>query len=99
MTQTERDELRDRLDDFSKRLAAHALDLKERGEFSETHRALIDDIKRRHDHIKKKLVVAEAQGTLWDVIKIETERDFSSMFDDLLQLNEQLDVSEMKGRS
>ncbi len=99
MTQTERDELRDRLDDFSKRLAAHARDLKERGEFSETHRALIDDIKRRHGHIEKKLVLAEAQGTPWDVIKIETERDFSSIHDDLLRLNEQLDAAEMKGRS
>ena len=73
-------------------------DLKERGEFTDTHRILIDDIRRRHDQIEKKIALAEAHGRPWDVIKIETERDFSSLFDDLLQINEQLDVDKMKGR-
>jgi hypothetical protein len=98
MTQAERDDLNERLDDFSRRLNAHVRDLKERGEFTDVHRTLIDDITRRHDQIQKKLASAEAHGTPWDVVKIETERDFSSMFDDLLQINEQLDAGEMKGK-
>jgi hypothetical protein len=85
MNQTERDELKDKLDEFSKRLTARVRDLKQRGEFNETHKTLIDDIKRRHNQIEKKLASAEAHGTPWDVIKIETERDFRSIFDDLLQ--------------
>jgi len=64
----------------------------------DVHRTLMDDITRRHDQIQKKLALAEAHGTPWDVIKIETERDFSSLFDDLLQINEQLDADEKKGR-
>jgi len=98
MTQAERDELKERLDDFSRRLNAHMHDLKEQGEFTDVHRTLMDDITRRHDQIQKKLALAEAHGTPWDVIKIETERDFSSLFDDLLQINEQLDADEKKGR-
>jgi hypothetical protein len=90
MTQAERDELKDKLDEFSKRLDAHVRDLKERGEFTDVHRTLIDDIKRRHDQILKQLALAEAHGTPRDVIKIEAERDFSSLFDDLLQINERL---------
>jgi hypothetical protein len=96
MTQVERDELKERLDDFSRRLNAHVRSWKERGEFTDVHRTSIDDITRRHDQIQKKLASAEAHGTPWDVIKIETERDFSSLFDNLLQINEQLDADEKR---
>ena len=68
------------------------------GEFTDTLRRLIDDIRRRRDQIEKKLALAEAKGTPWDVIKIETERDFSSIFDDLLQIGERLDSEEIKAR-
>jgi len=98
MTQAERDELNERLDDFSRRLDAHVRDLKERGGFTDVHRTLVDDIRRRHDLTQRKLVLVEAHGTPWDVIKTETERDISSLFDDLLQINEQLDADQMKGR-
>ena len=98
MTQAERDELKDKLDEFSKRLDAHVRDLKERGQFTEAHRNLIAEIRQRHDQMQKKLALAEAHGTPRDVIKIEAERDFSSLFDDLLQINERLDTGEMKGR-
>jgi protoheme ferro-lyase len=98
MTQAERDALKGRLDDFSRRLDAHVRDWKERGEFTDLHRNLIEEITQRHDQIQKKLALAEAHGTPWDVIKIETERDFSSLFDDLLQISERLDSDEKKGR-
>ena len=98
MNQLERDELKDKLDDFSRRLDAQVRNWKERGEFTDTVRRLIDDIRRRRDQIEKKLALAEAKGTPWDVIKIETERDFSSIFDDLLQIGERLDSEEIKAR-
>ena len=98
MTQSERDELKDKLNDFSRRLEAQVRDLKERGEFTDVHRRLIEDITQRHDQIRKKVALAENRGTPWDVIKSQTERDFSSIFDDLLQIGEKLDSDEMKGR-
>ena len=33
-----------------------------------------------------------------DIIKIETERDFSLLFDDLLQIGKRLDSEEIKSR-
>lgn len=98
MTEAERDNLTAKLDEFSKRLDAHVRDLKERGQFTEAHRNLIAEITQRHDQMQKKLALAEAKGTAWEVFKRETERDFSSLFDDLLQINEGLDTDEMKGR-
>jgi precorrin-6B methylase 1 len=98
MRQAERDELKDKLNDFSRRLDAHVRDLKERGEFTDVHRRLIEDITQRHDQIRKKVALAENRGTPWDVIKSQTERDFSSIFDDLLQIGEKLDSDEMKRR-
>ena len=55
MNQLERDELKDKLDDFSRRLDAEVRNWKERGEFTDTVRRLIDDIRRRRDQIEKKL--------------------------------------------
>jgi len=98
MNELERDELKDKLDDFSRRLDAQVRNWKERGEFTDTVRRLIDDIRRRRDQIEKKLALAEAKGTPWDVFKIETERDFSSLFDDLLQIGKRLDSEEIKSR-
>ena len=63
MNQLERDELKDKLDDFSRRLDAQVRNWKERGEFTDTVRRLIDDIRRRRDQIEKKLALAEAKGT------------------------------------
>ena len=97
MNQLERDELKDKLDDFSRRLDAQVRNWKERGEFTDTVRRLIDD-RRRRDQIEKKLALAETKGTPWEVIKIETERDFSSLFDDLLQIGKRLDSEEIKSR-
>ena len=98
MIDVERDNLKAKLDEFSRRLDAHVRDLKEQGQFTEEHRRLIAEITQRHDQMQRKLALAEAKGTAWEVFKRETERDFSSLFDDLLQINERLDTDEMKGR-
>ena len=43
-----------------------------------------------------RLASAEAKGTKWDIIKIELDRDFSSIFDDFMQLDEKLDADGMQ---
>ena len=96
MTETERDKLKAKLDKLSSRLDAHVRDLKERGQFTEEHRNLIAEISQRRDQMQRKLALAEAKGTPWEVFKCETECDFRSLFDDLLQINERLDADEMK---
>lgn len=96
MTEAERKELKAKLVEFSERLDACVRDLRERGEFTDAHRALIEELERRHNQVQKRLALAEANGTAWELVKSQTERDFSSLWDALLQLNEQLDADEMK---
>jgi len=98
MTEPEQDRLRDKLDEFSRRLDAHVRDWKQRGEFTDIHRSLTEAIMQRRDQLQKKLVSAEATGRAADLIKVELERDIGSLFDDLLQIGEKLDAAEMKGR-
>ena len=96
MRGADRDALNKRFDDFSGRLDDHVRDIKERGLFSESHQRLVADMTQRRDQINKKLASAEAEGRPWRVIRSEIERDFGSLFDDLLQLNERLDAGQTK---
>ena len=96
MSEAERDRMRTKLDEFSRRLDALAREFKERGELSEAHESLISRIQGRRERVQDKLTRAEASGSAWEIIKVELERDFSSIYDDLLQLNEELDADQMK---
>ena len=98
MTEAEQDKFTANLKEFSSRLDARLHDFRERGEFTDVHRTLTEEIERRHDQIQKKLALAEANGTAWDVIRSEMERDFSSLLDDLQQAIEQLDADQMKSK-
>jgi len=98
MTEADRKALKEKLNDLSRQIDDRVRDLKERGVFSESRRQLVADIRRRQEQINKKLASAEAKGRAWAVIRAEIERDFGSLYDDLLQINERLDADEMKGR-
>ena len=96
MSEAERDRMRARLDEFSRRLDARTREFENRGEFSDLHRSLIGKIERRRERLRAKLASAEASGSTWEVVKVELERDFSSIDDDLLLLDERLDADQMK---
>ena len=96
MSEEHRDLLRTKLDEFSQRLDARTREFKERGEFSDVHRSLMTRIQQRRDRMLARLASAEAKGAKWEIIKIELDRDFSSIFDDFMQLNEKLDADGMK---
>lgn len=96
MAEADREKFRASLDEFSRRLDAHLRDFKQQGEFTDARRTLAEQIQRRQDKIQEKLVAAEADGAPWDVIHSEMERDFDSLFDDLLQQTERLDDDEMQ---
>ncbi|HMA69938.1 MAG TPA: hypothetical protein VKP67_00375 [Xanthobacteraceae bacterium] len=96
MSEAERDQMRTKLDEFSRRLDAVTREFRERGELSDPHQSLISQIQGRRERMQDKLACAEAKGSGWEIIKIELERDFSSIYDDVLRLNEELDADEMK---
>jgi hypothetical protein len=92
MSDPERDQMRARLDDLSRRIDARTREFHERGEMSDLHRSLMRRIQERQDRMQSKLASAEAGGKGWDVIRTEFDRDFGSLYDDLLQLDETLDA-------
>jgi hypothetical protein len=96
MSEAERDRMRAQLDEFSRRLDARTREFKETGELSDVHQSLIGQIEGRHARMQARLASVEANGSAWDVIRVEFERDFRSIFDDLLLLNDRLDASQMK---
>jgi deoxyadenosine/deoxycytidine kinase len=96
MSEAERDQMRARLDEFSRRLDARTREFEQRGEFSDLHRSLLDQIEARRQGLQAKLASAEASGSTWEVVKDEFQRDFSSIHDDLLRIDERLDTEQMK---
>jgi len=48
--------------------------------------------------MQDKLAAAGAGGSAWDAFRIEFERDFGAIFDELAQLDEMNDADEMKRR-
>ena len=96
MSDAERDRMRARLDELSQRLDARTREFKETGELSDLHQSLLRQIQGRHDRMQAKLASVEAKGSAWDVIRVEFERDFRSIYDDLLLLDDRLGASQMK---
>ena len=96
MSEAERDQMRARLDEFSHRLDARTREFEQQGEMSDLHRSLLGEIDGRRQRLQAKLAAAEASGSTWKVIKAEFERDFSSIQDDLLLIDERLDADQMK---
>jgi hypothetical protein len=96
MSEAERDRMRARLDEFSERLDARTREFKETGELSDLHESLLSQIQGRHDRMQARLASVEANGSAWDVIRVEFERDFRSIYDDLLLLDDHLDASQLK---
>jgi hypothetical protein len=96
MSDAERDRMRARLDEFSQRLDARTREFRETGQLSDLHQSLLRQIQGRHDRMQARLASVEAKGSAWDVIRVEIERDFGSIYDDLLLLDDHLDVSQMK---
>jgi hypothetical protein len=96
MNDAEREQMRAKLDEFSHRLDVRIREFEKRGEFSDLHRSLIGQIEGRRQRLQAKLASAEASGSQWEVVKAEFERDFSSIHDDLLLLDERLDADQMR---
>ena len=96
MRDEDHDELRSKLDAFSRRLDARAREFKERGEFSDIHEPFLESIRKRQASIKKKLDSAIQHGAKRDLIKYEAERDFNGLIEEVLRWEKQLDADSMK---
>jgi hypothetical protein len=86
-------EFRKKLDEFSERLRVRTEEFRKQGEFSDTHQALLNQIRQRNDALRNKVAEAEQKGTTWDLMKTEFVRDYSSLFDDMLEFEDRLDTA------
>jgi len=89
---------RGKLDDLSRRLDARTREFEQNGEFSDSHEALIIQIRQRQDKLRMRVDAAAREGKNWDFVKAEFMHAHKSIFDDLLQIEERLDADAMKKR-
>jgi hypothetical protein len=99
MSDPDKTAFRKKLDELSDRLHARMEEFRKKGEFSDIHEALMNQIRERNEELKKKVSEAEQKGTRWQLMKAEFARDYSSLFDDLLEFEERLDAEIMKKRT
>ena len=96
MSDPDKAEFRKKLDELSDRLRARIAEFMEKGEFSDVHATLVNQIEQRNDALRKNVTEAEKKGTAWDLMKAEFVRDYSSLFDDVLEFEERLDTEGVK---
>jgi hypothetical protein len=96
MSEAEKNDLRQQLEELSRRLEARTRDFDDRGEFSDLHRGSVAELCKRQAELAHRVSAAEHAGTSWEMVKAEFSRDFSSLFDDFTQLEEKLDAGRMK---
>lgn len=98
MRETEKDDLRRRLDDLSRRLESRVRDFTEKGAFSDLHRRSATELRQRQAELVKRIDAAAHAGTAWEMTKAELARDFASLFDDFTQFEQALEAARMKKR-
>ncbi len=91
MSEAEKNELRQRLADLSHRLDDRVREFKEKGEFSDIHHRSVIELRQRQGKLIERVHAAEHTGKSWELAKAELARDFGSLFDDFLALEETLD--------
>ncbi len=96
MDDTNRATFQQKLDEFTDRLRARTAEFRKTGEFADIHEALLKEIQQRNDALRKRVSETEAEGSAWQLMKAEFARDFSSLYDDLLEFEYRLDTETMK---
>ena len=96
MSKEDHDPLRDQFDAFSRCLDARVREFKERGEFSGMHEDFTESIRKRQVSIQEKLDSTIHNGATRDLIKYETERDFTGLIEEFVQWEKRLDAETMK---
>ena len=85
-------ELDDRLASLSRRIAEHVRQLKEHGRFTDEFERVASDIQARQKRLNDRVSAAIESGKNWDLIKAELERDYSSLFDNVVSFEQQIEA-------
>ena len=91
MSSREDKELRQRLDELSERLRRRTEEFQTKGEFSENHRVLLDQVRQRSAQLNEKVVEAAQHGTAWEFTKAELWRVYDALANEILHFEQRLD--------
>ena len=98
MSDVDKAGLERKLAELSDRLHARKQELRKFGEFVDIHQSLLTEIQQRSDALTSRVKETEAAGSVWELVKAEFARDFGSLYDDFLQIEDRLDSEAMKRR-
>jgi hypothetical protein len=98
MSDPEKADLQEKLNELSNRLHTRIKEFREKGEFADVHKALLSQIQQRNAELTKRVSEAERKGATWELLKAEFTRDYRSLFHDLLELEERLESEAMKNK-
>lgn len=84
-------QLQSDLETLSRRLDAHVQEMKEGGRFSSAFEGPANDIRARQMQLRSRVTDAIRSGREWAIVKTELMRDYSSLVDSLLQLEQRID--------
>jgi hypothetical protein len=83
--------------EFSRRLDHLTRENQQQGDSPALPQALIARINLHCDRMLKRLKAAEANGTTWDVLKVELRRDFGALVDQISLVDEVNDERQNDG--
>jgi hypothetical protein len=89
------DTLRARLDTFSRQLDAKMREFKATGELESEK--TIEILRKRQEALKTKLDRAIRAGAVSDMLKLEFERDFGGLLDELRRKEKEFDAATVTG--
>ena len=98
MDQDDRGRMALTLAEFSRRLNHSTRENEQQGDSSALPQALIARIKLHCDRMLKRLKAAEANGTTWEVPKVELKRDFGALVDQFSLADQANDEPQNDGR-
>ena len=99
MGQSDLATFRRELDEFSSRLDQRIQEFRERGRFSDLDQEFLTKAQDRVDRLRTRVAEAEKHGTAWDLLKAETERDFTALAEDVEMLARRSSAEFMKHRA
>ena len=99
MQMTEEQELKEKLDQFGELLGRKIKEYKRTGRLSDTGSALLNNLRGSKDALRAKVENAARAHRPWEYTKAELWRDFGTMMNELVTLDDLVDIEATKKAS
>jgi hypothetical protein len=99
MPMTDDQELKEKLEQFGELLGQRIKEFKITGRLSDQRRAFLDNIRRDNDALRAKVESAAKSHRPWEYTKAELWRDFGTMMNELITLDDLVDIEATKKAS